>query len=207
MPPGHVKCTHCGAPFPVDGDSTWTEGACPLCKERLQVCAFPALNRPLRFRPGPVSAAAEGQAVCFFHARKPAAVPCDGCGRFLCSLCDFRLQDRHYCATCLDGVRKSGTGPAGESALLLKDRVFLPQNLAFGLAFYSPLTLAGLYLIPVTAPAALWLAIRHWKNADGFQARGKWRFAAAIVLALCQLLGLALATVFLVHVFREAAKT
>ncbi|MDB5050788.1 MAG: hypothetical protein JWO30_3859 [Fibrobacteres bacterium] len=201
-----VRCTRCENVFPLEAETAWTVRTCPGCHERLQVCAFPALRRPLRSRPARNNLAAEGQAGCFFHAHKPAAVPCDACGRFLCDLCDLQFQDRHFCATCLDSAQKGGTGLQNIESPFLKERVFLPQNLALGLALYTPLTLLGIYVIPLSAPFALWVAIRNWKREDGFQVRGKWRFVVSIALALLQLLGVALFIVFMVYVFRETAK-
>ncbi len=182
-----IKCTHCEGLFPLDGESAWTERACPWCREELYVHAFPALSRTVVVRPGKTLAPEAGLAACYFHAHKSAAVPCDACGRFLCDLCDLQFRGRHYCATCLDSAQKGEAGPATEAVDLLKERVYLPQNLAFMLSFYSPLTLIGMYVIPVTAPAALWIALRNWKRNDGFQIRGKWRAWITVLLSLSQI--------------------
>lgn len=48
-------------------------------------------------------------ASCFFHAGKKAAVACETCGRFLCSLCDLEFGGRHICPPCLAAGRKKGT--------------------------------------------------------------------------------------------------
>jgi hypothetical protein len=183
-----VKCTHCEWRFPIEDGAGWTERECPGCSEHLHVFRFPALTRPPRIRPGKNVAVMDGQAACFFHAHKSASHPCDACGRFLCDLCDFESHGKHYCASCLDQARKSGKGAPEESEMLLKERVYLPHNLAVGLAVYSPLSIIGLYFIPFTAPAALWISFRHWKNPGGFQVRGKSRFVAAILLATLQLI-------------------
>jgi hypothetical protein len=200
-----VNCAHCQGSYPLAAAPGWTEGPCPLCQERLQVFAFPALERPLA-AVATAKPAHDGQASCFFHAHKPAAVPCDACGRFLCDLCDFRFQDRHYCASCL-GSAQSGEGASvPETAGLIRERVYLPQIAAWSLAFYGPLTLFGLYLIPFTAPASIWISIRHWKNREGFQVRGQWRFVGAIILSLLEIGGMAALTVFITLGIRSSLK-
>ncbi len=202
-----VKCSHCGGDFPLESAAGWTEKPCPICQEKLRVYAFPAIQGPLVRRSGAAVAAMEGEAACFFHPHKRAAIPCDGCGRFLCTLCDLQFQGRHFCAACLDRAQRVGNGDAGaepvlaEAGELLKEKVFLHHNFAWVLAFYSPLTLFGMYLLPLTAPTALWFSLRHWKRRDGFQIRGRWRAWASAVLAGLQLTLLAaLAVIFAVGV-------
>jgi hypothetical protein len=204
---GHVKCTHCEGAYPVDGEGVWTERACPWCRGEISVFAFPSLSRPPAARPAKAAVPGENLAACFFHAQKSASVPCDACGRFLCDLCDLRFQERHYCATCLDAAQRGEPGPASEAAELLKERVYLPQNLAFMLAFYSPLTLIGLYLTPLTAPASIWIAIRNWKRNDGFQIRGKWRAWAAILLALGQIASWVALIVLIFYAYHATLET
>ena len=43
----------------------------------------------------------EGEAVCFFHPSNRAALACDSCGRFVCSICDLPVGTRHLCPVCL----------------------------------------------------------------------------------------------------------
>lgn len=190
-----VKCSHCGGDFPLDSADGWTERPCPVCQEKLKVYAFPAILGSLAPRPRGAAQAVEGEAACFFHVQKRAAVPCDGCGRFLCDLCDLQFRGRHFCAACLDsaqhrGSRNDGTGgepSLAEAGELLKEKVFLHHNFAWVLACYAPLTLIGFYLMPVTAPAALWFSLRHWKRRDGFQIRGRWRAWASAFIAVLEL--------------------
>lgn len=189
MAPSAVRCSHCGAECGIaagQGDEGWRKLECPACRESIRVYAFPALFRPPLRKPRR-QAAAEGEASCYFHPGRRATVPCDGCGRFLCSLCDLEFPGRHFCAACLGDARKGRTGSASGPGDLLREKVFLPHNLAWALACYAPLTLVGLYLIPVSAPAALWFALRHWNRRDGLQIRGRWRAFGAVILAFSQL--------------------
>jgi hypothetical protein len=176
---------------------------CPACQERLQIQVFPALRMSLRLPSPPALAAQPGSATCFFHPGNSAASPCDACGRFLCGLCDLRFGEAHFCATCLDAARRGKASSAPEAAWL-KDRVFLPQNLILALTLYSPLTLLGLYALPLTAPTALWLAFRHRKSPHGFQARGNWRLRLGTALASLQLLILILLGLFLTGLLWKA---
>lgn len=200
-----ITCTQCGAACAVPTDDGWIRTACPVCKESFRVYPFPALFRPLLKKPRRQNAAV-GEASCYFHASKRASVPCDGCGRFLCSLCDLEFSGRHFCAACLGNARKGRPGTAPEAEDLMREKVFLPHNLAWALACYSPLTLVGLYLIPVTAPAAFWFAVKHWRRPDGLQIRGRWRAIGALILVLLQLAGLAFIAFGVVLILRESAK-
>ncbi|MEO7425897.1 MAG: hypothetical protein ABI036_11970 [Fibrobacteria bacterium] len=204
MPTGQIHCTHCAALLPFAWESSWSRAVCPACKEGLQIHAFPALHRSLKIPAKGALPIEDGNAACFFHSRKAAVVPCDACGRFLCDLCDLQFQGGHFCATCLDAAQKGRKGPA-EAAPFLKDRVFLPQNLVLGMTLYLPLTMVGLYTMPITAPAAIWIAVRNWNREEGMQVRGKGRYVLGITLALGQILATGLFVLLLVYVFRKAA--
>lgn len=186
MAAAEIRCTHCGAACGIPPSEGWIRVDCPDCREHIRVYAFPALFRPPLRKPRR-AAAEEGEASCFFHPAKRAQTPCDGCGRFLCGLCDMEFAARHFCASCLALARSGKPGSAQGAADLMRERVFLPHNLAWALACYAPLTLMGLYLMPLTAPAALWFSLRHWNRRDGFQIRGRWRAAAAAGVASLQI--------------------
>ena len=179
MNDARVACTACGAKLPDDLTKARDFLPCPTCQELLRIFAFPALRRPI------VPAAAlpvtgEGEASCFYHPQKRAAVVCDSCGRFLCALCDIEIGAAHRCPACLEAEKRKGTaGP-------LQTRGILWDNVALLLAtvpiLFWPITL-------FTAPAAIFVAIRYWRRPLSVVRRTRVRFVLALLLALAQLLG------------------
>lgn len=155
--------------------------ACPGCGELTLVEVFPAL-----FRERAVGATAErilteGVAGCFFHPAKKAVVPCEGCGRFLCALCDVELNGQHLCPACLELGRKKGRLKSLENHRDLHDRTALAcATLPFLLGFWPSI---------VGAPVALFLVVRYWNAPGDYVRPGKSRFVIAGILATLQVLG------------------
>lgn len=126
----------------------------------------------------------EGEASCFYHPSKAAAVVCDACGRFLCALCDLELGGRHYCPPCLEARRHLPVQSRLESRRILYD------NVALALALLPVLTC---FFLPVTSPVAIAVAIWGWRKPSSLLPRTKFRFVLAILIAL---LGLGLGAAF-----------
>jgi hypothetical protein len=152
--------------------------ACPACGARAQIDVFPAALRP----PGPSSTGeavlVEGEASCFYHPAKKAVLPCESCGRFLCAVCDVEMNGQHLCPACLASGKKKG------KLKQLENRRTLYDSLALAVAVYPllawPLTL-------VSAPIALYVAIRYWKAPSSVIPRTRWRAVLAIILAVIQI--------------------
>ena len=123
----------------------------------------------------------EGEASCFYHPQKKALLPCDGCGRFLCALCDCDLNGRHFCPTCLEAGRNKG-----KIKNLQKGRT-LYDSIALSLAVLPVVVLFGIYFTFITAPMALYVAIRYWNAPLGIVRRTKVRYIVAIILSLIQI--------------------
>src|SRR6266446_893460 len=100
-----VACTDCGARIP----SVLLDGLfhmCPRCQAWLQVHLFPAFAREVAVVAAE-PALIEGESSCFYHPHKKALLACEGCGRFLCALCDVEIGGVHRCPRCLEaGKRK-----------------------------------------------------------------------------------------------------
>ena len=125
----------------------------------------------------------EGESGCFYHPQKKAVRPCDGCGRFLCGLCDCELQGRHFCPACLEAGRTKGKIQSLENQRTLYD------SIALALAIYPVVLVFSIYFTIITAPMALFVAIRYWKSPLGILRRTKTRFVVAIILASLQIAG------------------
>ena len=84
-------------------------------------CAVPAATRGRRGE----AVMVEGESSCFYHPQKKAVVPCQGCGRFLCALCDCGLHGEHFCPACLEVGRQKGRITRLESQRTLYDAIAL----------------------------------------------------------------------------------
>jgi hypothetical protein len=183
-----VGCTNCKGPLPVAYFNTNVFFRCPSCRARLKVDAFPALLQGIdRGKSG--DAVLGEEAGCFYHPGKKAEVACDYCGRFLCSLCDLELGGKHLCPTCLEAGRRKGKISNLERHRTLYDSAALRLAIIPLILFWFTL---------VTAPIALYLAIRHWNTPTSIVGRGKGRLRAAIVLSGLQILGWAIGIAYVV---------
>ena len=163
---------------------------CPSCGAALKVDLFPAyFTGPIKGRVGE-NLLVEGESSCFYHPQKRAVVPCDACGRFLCALCDCELNGQHLCPVCLETGRKKG------KLKNLQNHRTLYDNLALALAIFPLLIF---YFTIVTAPMALYLAIRHWNTPSSIIPRSKIRFIMAIAVASLEILAWVAGIYYLVN--------
>ena len=155
---------------------------CPYCATPLQVEIFPALFRPIATgRDGEVLMV-EGEASCFYHPVKKAVRPCDACGRFLCALCDCELHGEHFCPGCLETGGKKGKIKSLENARVRYDKI------ALSLALVPALVLFFFFAF-ITAPLAIYFAIRSFRAPGSIVGSTKVRSIIAIVLAILELGG------------------
>lgn len=149
-----LRCPSCQLALDPGVAGTGAETACPVCRTRFVARLFPAFTTP----PQTISTASgeravEGEAVCFFHPEKRAAVACERCGRFLCALCDVPLGGKHLCPSCLDASKLP--------ELVNRRLVWSQLAMLFGVL---PLVFACFYpLYVVTGPTAIFLALWKWK--------------------------------------------
>jgi hypothetical protein len=125
-------------------------------------------------------------------------VACEECGRFLCALCEVPLAGRRLCPACIAAGQRKGSLDNLHRHRVLYDEV------ALALTVY-PIVVPffGWALCVFSAPAGLFLALRHWRTPLSVVPRSRWRFVVAIVLGSLEILaGLGLA-LFLV---KEALK-
>jgi hypothetical protein len=175
------SCTKCSTPAPAEFINSGRYQACPKCASLLRIEVFPAYFREEAKGSSGEALLIDSEASCFYHPQKRAAVVCASCGRFLCSLCDLELDGGHYCANCVEVAKEKGKIAAIENTRRLYDTLAVQLSLAGLLIFYFS---------PVTAPCAIYFAIKHW-NTPSSIVRGpsKWRQVTAIVLSSLQLIG------------------
>src|SRR5690349_9939788 len=109
MSTGTLLCPNCQLPLPGNLCNTTAPAVCPGCEKRIHADVFPAMFRAQAEGRPAEAILEEGVSSCFYHEGKKAVVPCDGCGRFLCALCDVELNQQHLCPTCVDKSRTKGT--------------------------------------------------------------------------------------------------
>ncbi len=183
-----IQCPGCQA-WLLDGAFNQPElSPCPACGVPLQIEVFPALFRGRSVGQSGETIMIEGEASCFYHPQKKAVLPCQGCGRFLCALCDCEFNGQHFCPACLEAGKAKGKIKNLENQRTLYDSIALSLALLPLLIYYFTL---------VTAPMALFVAIRYWNAPRSLVRRTRIRFVAAIVLAVLQIAGWGLLFVFL----------
>jgi hypothetical protein len=114
---------------------------------------------------------------CFFHAQNQAEKVCEGCGRFLCSVCAVPFGGGLLCPACIAAQKTKST--ASIPSRMLFDSIVLSLSLAPLLVW--PFTI-------LTAPLALILMIYGWnKPASLVQGRRRWKLVVGGVIALIEL--------------------
>jgi hypothetical protein len=177
-----IVCPGCRTPVGSGYYGTGDFFPCSSCRTSLKIDVFPAFVRPIASGT-PGDALIGDEASCFYHLGKKAEVACGYCGRYLCALCDIELGGKHLCPACLEGGKKKGKLIDLERHRVLYDSVALKLAILPLIIFWITL---------VTAPAALYLSIRHWSAPTSVVTRGKGRFVAAIILSGLEILGWAL---------------
>jgi hypothetical protein len=178
---GPLECPKCNTPLGEAQVNRPELAPCPGCGSLLQVEAFPALFRPVAAGREGERLLVETEASCFYHPQKKAVVPCEGCGRFLCALCDCELHGEHFCPACLEVGKKKGRIKRLENERTLYD------SIALALAVYPLVVLVGIYFTCITAPMAVYFAIRYWNAPRSIVHRTRWRLVFALVFASLQI--------------------
>ena len=176
--PPLLRCTGCRSPLFIEDVNTSYMKDCPNCAVSIQAYVFPARFRKTSFSHSGEAIHEEGLSSCFFHPDKKAFIPCERCGRFLCRLCDIEFNGAHVCSSCIERGRQTGQIKNLENHRVLYD------NIALALAGYPLLFFILVFWITiVTAPMALFTAIRHWKSPSSLIRSAKPRFGLSILLA------------------------
>jgi hypothetical protein len=173
-----IPCSRCQEPLPAVAFNTPEMTACPACSSSIRLLAFPASIRPVEAGSTGELVIVDGDASCFYHAEKKAVITCGYCGRFLCSLCDVDLNGEHLCPPCIEAGRKKGKLKNMDTHRVLYDDVALALTIL-------PLLFC---VFPLTAPIALFIAIRHWNSPGSLIQRSKVRYVLAILFASAQVI-------------------
>ena len=175
-----LSCLKCWSLLPAHAAREGTS-TCASCGSVWSIDVFPALFDPPASLRKEELELADGEASCFHHATKRAVTSCSRCGRFLCALCSLELAGETWCATCLS------TGASKNTVQSLESRRVLWDSVALSIALLPLVTLIGFYFFILTAPAAIFVALRYWKRPGSLLPRTKARFVWTIGVALVEL--------------------
>jgi len=186
---GYVVCGGCAMQVQT---ANWNAGGaipCPVCARGVEVVVFPAAMRPVAGA-APEAIVTGEEASCYNHAANRAVAACDGCGRFLCTLCDIPVSNLRVCPSCFE---------AGKGGVL--DQVRLTERTNFDTIALALVTLPIplCWLIIFTTPAALYFAIKHWNDPSPLFPRGKWRQWLTVAIAILQVILIVSLVVFIVR--------
>ena len=172
-----LVCSKCHTRIPA-ADWNREHTFCASCRAPYSALVFPAFfEQPAGARVGdPVLES--GESACFYHAQKRAVVPCDQCGRFLCSLCQVEFLGQNWCPGCIEARRRKGQLSKLDASRPLHDNTVLA--LAILPAFLVWPTI-------ITAPMTLFLTVRYWRAPSSILPRTRIRFVAAAAIAFLEL--------------------
>jgi hypothetical protein len=185
-----IQCSNCRILLPLDTFNKDALVTCPVCHTEMYAFAFPALLKPVMQSKPAELILLEDDAGCFYHSQKKAVVACEYCGRFLCGLCDIDFNSQHLCTSCIEAGKKK------KSLKNLENRRVLYDDMALAFAI---LPLISFFFTVITAPIAIFLAIKHWNSPSSIiPRRSKTRMVFAIGIALMQVGGWITLAVFLI---------
>lgn len=176
--PHQLTCSSCQRPIGAAAARTPVL-QCDGCATTLEIIRFPALVKTIAPGSLPERLVAD-EASCFYHDSRQAEAACDSCGRFICTLCDLKMEDEHLCPNCLSQGRKEGKREE------LKKTHFCADQLALTVAalplLFFPVTL-------VTGPLTI-VILLYYRKHPGSLVRGNsgFRKGLALILALLQVL-------------------
>ena len=182
------ECPYCTTTLSL-GQCVTGQVTCPRCRKAFAATAFaPVVTGDA----GPRSletAGPDAATPCAVHPGNVAEAACERCGTFICGLCRVDVEGRTLCAACFD---QQSTAGALQSAVLTTPDW---RNMTY------TLTLAGFipYLGALGSLGALYYGFRgvRAKKAAG-EAGETTGMKIAMVLAVLQLVGIAVLTLALV---------
>ena len=169
-----IGCPRCGMELPRRVVESGDYSFCSICGAELWVTGFPALFAAA----ADVTAArerGEGEAACFHHESRPAVHDCGRCGKFLCELCASVVGQEYLCPSCLVAGIQGGSDTRLQQERTLFDSIALTLGIA---------PIITVWFTGFGGAAAIYTALRYWKQPTSIVRRWGWRKYAAIVFGL-----------------------
>ena len=171
-----LRCSACDRALSLP-DAAGTEVlACRNCGNTTRIWLFPALfvEKNADVAQHVVD---EGHSSCMNHPTKKATTVCDGCGKYLCALCDIDWNGEHRCAHCIEHQKNASKDNALRTEYIHYDRIVLMLVLA---AIPAHMFLIGVLFSPV----AVFIAWRYWNEPWRPVPYRKWGMIVYVSLAL-----------------------
>lgn len=183
-----LHCHHCHQRLGLSALNQKGWVACSGCGQLGNYRVYPAYYRAeVSEKAAPTRL--DEQSSCFFHPEKAASLACDGCGRFLCSVCDIPVGKDHLCTRCLQGGKTHPRAAALENERILHDNTTLWLALLVPFLFWP--------LIPLTSPYVFYRAIRYFNTPSSLVRSSRWRLILSLLISTGQIL-FVLAVVFVI---------
>jgi hypothetical protein len=192
-----VLCPRCSRPAPPENINTGVAFRCGGCASEIILDAFPAARLAPLMRGAESGLASEGVAVCFYHDHRAAVAACDGCGRYVCALCDVPVGKRRLCPECLALRNRAGRAQVFPNERARADLTALALAGVPVAAVMVPVVnviVASLSLL--TAPIALALVFLNWRKPPSLVGWSRAWLIVAGVLASMEILGWVVVFIF-----------
>jgi hypothetical protein len=176
-----LDCAKCKKQISLALQESSIQAHCPNCNTQIWTEVFPALFTGTAPGQAGENIAIDTESSCFYHPSKKAAVACQSCGRFLCSLCDVEFNGQHLCSACIE---KGAT--RGKLERLQNERVRY-DDIALILAVLPVVLIIFFWISFITAAAAIFITVRYWNAPRSVIYPSKWRFVVAITVASLEL--------------------
>jgi B-box zinc finger protein len=172
-----LPCPKCGQKLDSLAWHDAGHGSCRICRVPFDFVGFPALTfrRP---DVAPKAVLVAEHATCFHHPENQAEFVCEGCGRFLCSVCAIKFGGKLLCPGCIKAGTRNDAGSIGSRTLY--------PGIAMSLAV---LPLLAWPVTLVSAPTALGVVIAGWKKPRSLIEPGRGKMIAAAVIAVVEIAG------------------
>ncbi len=187
--------------------------SCSLCKKVVHALILPSFYKsPFLAPPSlPSDPPAQGEASCFYNPTRRATKCCDHCGVYISDAWAAQWGSQTVCLKCLEELRSKNGNTQFEAKRILWDNVALifsvgPWLIAIALFMtlilymFSPLVIM---LTTLTAPTAIFIALRYWNAPRSLVPRGRGRLVWATVFAVLQLIGWVALTVGFIYAVRN----
>lgn len=204
----YVRCPACGYGM---ADALFLRSAaaiCPTCGKEVRPTLLAALYKsPLATPPSlPEEPPGPGETACFYNPARRATKCCDHCGVFVSDSWAAQWGGQTVCLKCLEELRAKSKDPRFEARRTLWDNIalgFAVGPWALAVVFVATIVLYGfaffcILLTVVTAPAAVFIALRYWNAPRSLVPRGHGRLVWALLLSLLQVGGWVAGIVLLV---------
>jgi hypothetical protein len=168
-----ISCPKCHTLLSVTEGQAELTTTCPHCQSTIEAYFFPAFHRAPEAGVAAATLINPEEASCFYHPQKQAAYVCDACGRMVCSLCAIELGADRLCPACFSAGRKKAAPKLVNERVRYDNVALLLAAGSFFLSFFAI----------ITAPAAIYIAIRYWNRSGGVNGSSRARNVLAVIIA------------------------